>query len=583
MAADKKQLAESPLLEALREKRVSAAIVDLDHYRFGGGLAVETDFIIRVVHLDAPKTVNGFQFEGFMLSKTYSAFRTLGNQLKKSADVVMNEGDPNLPRSVQKVAQYAETVVHLVDSQRTQYLGKVSERLVLLYVFIFQYQRLILDSRSTILSRQVNYNYVKLLAKKRRQIIDEIMEATLRYFPDETDSHPFLAEVAQTIETFFLLDHCEEVDEATETKGVFKTPKKYSHRTTPSGHHRVTPSGTGTLSNLDDDDDDQHATPMYSLPIPFNLNEAVEHLGNMGEKLGTIVKQTLHAADGKKTSSETPRATPTRINTGVNALSQSVSSPVVPYTRKLRRSSMTREHDDVELSEVGEEANLLLDDDRRQTEMVPSYSRPIPTFGSHGTKFGDILENNPVVFVVIFGLTVLFLRFSATLTVTLDLDIELLLIFAAFCIGLHTPRPMVDGIDKISGLPPTPLATPGADRRSFMRKDVNGRMLLRKSMVATPDSAMKQSCQINFEGMSIPEEEPHAIIDENQSPMPRFPEGAAFGSKFNCWSEPVPGNFQVRGAKYLSDKKKLPSSGFVFPVRGVDLFLTDTCPENAGR
>jgi hypothetical protein len=132
MPACKKQLAESPLLEALRDKRVSAAIVDLDHYRFGGGLAVETDFIIHVVSLGAPKTVNGFQFEGFMLSKTYSAFRTLGNQLKKSADAVMNNGDPNLPKSVQKVAQYAETVVHLVDAQRTQYLGKVRKQPVLI-------------------------------------------------------------------------------------------------------------------------------------------------------------------------------------------------------------------------------------------------------------------------------------------------------------------------------------------------------------------------------------------------------------------------------------------------------------------
>jgi hypothetical protein len=136
MAAGKKQLAESLLFEALRDKRVSAAIVDLDHYRFGGGLAVETDFIIRVEPVGAPNTVNGFQFEGFMVSKTYSAFRTLGNQLKKSADAVMNAGDPNLPKAVQKVAHYAETVVHLVDAQRTQYLGKVRKQSVL-FVAIF--------------------------------------------------------------------------------------------------------------------------------------------------------------------------------------------------------------------------------------------------------------------------------------------------------------------------------------------------------------------------------------------------------------------------------------------------------------
>jgi hypothetical protein len=152
MAVGKKQLGDSPLLMALRDKRVSAAIVDLDHYRFGGGLAVETDFIIRVEQVGAPKTVNGFQFENFMLSKTYSAFRTLGNQLKKSADAVMNAGDPNLPKSVQKVAHYAETVVHLVDAQRTQYLGKVRKPSVFFCGRFFNIKGLILDSFSVYFS-----------------------------------------------------------------------------------------------------------------------------------------------------------------------------------------------------------------------------------------------------------------------------------------------------------------------------------------------------------------------------------------------------------------------------------------------
>lgn len=66
------------------------------------------------------------------------------------------------------------------------------------------------------------------------------------------------------------------------------------------------------------------------------------------------------------------------------------------------------------------------------------------------------------------------------------------------------------------------------------------------------------------------------------SPLPHFPKGAALGTVPNCVSETPPSDFKVRGAKYLHDHKKFPSGPFVFPFRGVDLFLTDLCPENVG-
>jgi hypothetical protein len=114
----------SPLLQALMDHRVAAAIVDLDHYRINGGASVETDFIIRVEPIGQPKEGNEPEIETFMLSKTYSAFRTLGHQLKKAADAETSKPG-SITKTVQKVAQYAETVVHLVEAERTQYLGKV--------------------------------------------------------------------------------------------------------------------------------------------------------------------------------------------------------------------------------------------------------------------------------------------------------------------------------------------------------------------------------------------------------------------------------------------------------------------------
>jgi hypothetical protein len=65
--------------------------------------------------------------------------------------------------------------------------------------------------------------------------------------------------------------------------------------------------------------------------------------------------------------------------------------------------------------------------------------------------------------------------------------------------------------------------------------------------------------------------------------FPKFPDGAAIGSHLNCWSSPAANNFQVRGPNYLEDHKKVASGDFLFPTRGVDLFLTDNAPTNVGR
>lgn len=116
----------SPLMAGLLDHRVSAQVRDLDHYRIHGGMAVETDYIIQVRCVaNAKKRRPEPDFENFTLSKTFSAFRTLVDQLHASADAVMTKGG-DLPPKVEQLANYCEMVLHLVESQRTQYLGKVS-------------------------------------------------------------------------------------------------------------------------------------------------------------------------------------------------------------------------------------------------------------------------------------------------------------------------------------------------------------------------------------------------------------------------------------------------------------------------
>jgi hypothetical protein len=53
----------SPLLQALADHKVAASVVDLDHYRIQGGLAVETDYIILVEPIG--ETSSGETFQPF--------------------------------------------------------------------------------------------------------------------------------------------------------------------------------------------------------------------------------------------------------------------------------------------------------------------------------------------------------------------------------------------------------------------------------------------------------------------------------------------------------------------------------------
>jgi hypothetical protein len=101
--------------------------------------------------------------------------------------------------------------------------------------------------------------------------------------------------------------------------------------------------------------------------------------------------------------------------------------------------------------------------------------------------------------------------------------------------------------------------------------------------LSTPDRSLRPNSGLeSIEDMND-EDDDEDMMDELQSPLPVFPAGAALGSHLNCWSQPDCNNFYVRGSNYLKDRVKIESADFLWPLRGVDLFLTDTCPENVGR
>jgi len=378
--------------------------------------------------------------------------------------------------------------------------------------------------------------YVKVLSKQRSQLITDILDTTLSHFPDEIESHRFLSQVAKKLEAFFLTDHC------------------------------------AGLENEECASDNLTSLLMTPLKIKKNY-QAVDNV------IMTPAPKEAAPAQESPDSGVIDNTPPTP------SLQQTVTSPVVPITRKARRSHELRKTDAAELRMSGVSANLLVDDDRSQADLVPSYEAPVPTVSAMGTSWlGTFIDNNPFMFMGIFAAATKFIQNAGGMVVTIDLDILLLIAFAAFCVGLHTPRPLVGGVDK------PPLKRRGRRNGTAPSTPTSASKLLRRSMISTTPRAADgtSSARRNLHDDVILEEV-EAEVDEGeddiciQSPMPMFPEGAPLGTHNNCWSSAPAEGFLVRGDKYLRDKKKVPSAPFLFKARGIDLFLTDACPENCGR
>lgn len=241
---------------------------------------------------------------------------------------------------------------------------------------------------------------------------------------------------------------------------------------------------------------------------------------------------------------------------------------------------MIREMDEEQLSAAGAEATLLVDD-RSASEVLRS-KRSISQGGMDG------VFDNPIFFSLFFVAGLSAVRAASFSTVTVDTDIAMLIAFACFCLGMHIPQSQVEEYHPPTAkakAPPsvTPrsisLQEPAVGRRATLQRCAS--QLLRKSMV----SIKQQLPDVDHEEPEEEEEAEPDLVDKPfdlGSPLPVFPEGAKLGSQFNCYSEPHCGDFKIRGPNYFKDKKKIPSGDFIFPTRGVDLFLTDLCPENVG-
>ena len=441
------------LLKSLQNHQVVAEVTACDHYRIHGGLSVESDYIVTVRPTQQQDSKSAF--ESFEISKTYSAFRTFAQQLCKATeahglerrvydDAFGGADRSNIPPDCYKLAKYSQLMSHLIDSQkRTRYLGKV------------------------------NYMYVKVLAKERTSILNDVLQATVHYFPTRAsmEQHPYIQQVALIIQTFLLTDFC--------------LHDKTTTRETPSDRQ----------VNQDATTNSKHYTNLLAGPLGLVKKVNLEELNPMNLIGGSSHKKNTKTADA-------PAAT------------------VVPLSFRQRRSMTQRATDDQELAAVGEQASLLLDDDRPHTEFLPSYAQPVPTVRA-SNSWGIWLDNNPFVFVAVAVVAVRVLQTAQGTQVRLDGDVALLLIFACFCLGLHTPRPMVGGFDR-------PMAMMGAVKIPE-QQDQSGRKLLARSMKSTTRrSSSSTQGRVPVEVVTDVDAEDEGVV--MGSPMAVFPKGAPIGS-----------------------------------------------------
>lgn len=194
-----------------------------------------------------------------------------------------------------------------------------------------------------------------------------------------------------------------------------------------------------------------------------------------------------------------------------------------------------------------------------------------------------LLFDDPLEFSIILVVGTVFFTLLQGRTTELQMDILALFGIACGLIGYQIAA-RNDTTELVVDYSPTKkrvhVAEPTSDlesrsRPSLMRSSRGSKMLMQKSALIM--KSMRFSSSISDDD----DDKPKKAVALKTFEM--FPEGAKIGSHLNCWSSPPSSNFHVRGPNYINDKKKVPSADYIFPTRGVDLFLTDNPPVNIGR
>jgi hypothetical protein len=179
----------------------------------------------------------------------------------------------------------------------------------------------------------------------------------------------------------------------------------------------------------------------------------------------------------------------------------------------------------------------------------------------------ECFQSPVTVFAMFFGLMLFFL-WLPKVTIELQLDGACVLMIICAAVGMSlAPESHETCYHAHNG---------GEVLQSRTRVDSETLMRMSLGNDKATERSLSRNCSIFTYSSDLKE-------SSGKSPIQKFPEGAEIGSILNCWSEPVAHEFKVRGPNYLKDKIKIPSGPFLFPARGVDIFLSDCCPEHIAR
>ena len=376
----------------------------------------------------------------------------------------------------------------------------------------------------------MNYTYVKSMAKHRSEVINEMLDMILEYYPTEVEGHRAVMDIAAVIETFFLTDYCEEEDEGSSV--ATQSSSRKTHRNNRS---------------------------FDTISMMTQLNSQKTHRTN--RSLGAAI---FHGFYHRLKSHNTENG-----ETGKN---------VVPLTKQPRRSFAVRAAEEEQLHQLSD--SLLVEDDCDQSKQysdsmvseVPENSPHTSVTQFRVTVIDEILENSPYLCRVITAIALFVLCVAQHKRVTMDLDFALLIAFFFFCLGLNVPRRLRR--TDIHTIPVVPEHV--GHRVSFENtSETSTRNLLRKSLLAGAGSELAR------DAAKVAAEEKDEEGKGFGSPVPMLSDESDYNHT-DCVSVPKHNDFKIRGSNYLVDRIKVPSEPYLLPVRGVDLFLTDSCPGNVG-
>mmetsp|Transcript_15306 Transcript_15306/g.21842 ORF Transcript_15306/g.21842 Transcript_15306/m.21842 type:complete len:593 (-) Transcript_15306:358-2136(-) len=200
------------------------------------------------------------------------------------------------------------------------------------------------------------------------------------------------------------------------------------------------------------------------------------------------------------------------------------------------------------------------------------------------------VENMDVYFgPLVFSLILASFIMLSGKTVTIGCDYLLFAIMMIFAAShaTHSIRreKMVDMSDTVTSLQNKSVFEDNT-REYSPNRSINSEQNMKESLrAASVMLSSQENNDISILMQSIAELSDDVIMPQLEiiPPLLQYPKESDLGSVFNCWSRPPHQSFRVRGKNYIKDKKKISSEDFLFPTRGVDLFLTDDCPENVGR